>query len=135
MNWEVIISAFVIVIGWFIGHLLSSKRNRDNKRRELQISYLIEAWRNLEDCTIRNDLTRASIIEKAIADVNLFGSKRQIDLAQKFSKEFAESGKSDLNDLLEDLRHDLRKELQLQHVSTRIHHLRITLNDDNQKKK
>ncbi|MBI4811690.1 MAG: hypothetical protein HY800_09685 [Ignavibacteriales bacterium] len=83
MNWEVIISAVVIVVGWFIGHRLSSKRDRSNKRRDLRVSYLIEAWRNLENCTNRNDLDTASILEKAIADINLFGSDRQIELAQQ----------------------------------------------------
>ena len=134
MNWEIIISAFVIVVGWFIGHALSSLRDRSNKRRELRVGYLIEAWRNLADCTGRSDLARASILEKAIADINLFGSEIQIDLAKKFSDDFVNKRTANLDELLKDLRYELRKELQLDPVSISIYHLRVGANDEKSKK-
>ena len=59
--------------------------------------------------------------EDPIADIQLFGNKKQIDLAQKFASEMAEKGTSSLNELLK----ELRKDLKLQLTQKEIRYLRI----------
>ena len=47
MGWSLMIPLLVAVLGWFIAHRLAAARDRANKRREVQVSYLIEAFRRL----------------------------------------------------------------------------------------
>jgi len=130
-----LITSIVVIIGWFTVNWLSSNRDRANKRRDLRVQYLIEAWRRLENATGRSDDSRSADLETAIADIQLFGSPRQIELAQKFANELASRRESNLDELLADLRQNLREELKLETASQNIKHLRITSNSEPKRKK
>ena len=39
-----LIASLVTIVGWYVFHLYTKKRYRENKRKELIISYLIEVW-------------------------------------------------------------------------------------------
>jgi len=69
-------------------------------------------------------LTDAQPIESAVADIQLFGSVKQVRLAQAFIAEFAATRTASLDPLLEELRKDLRAELQLESVSGKLVFLR-----------
>lgn len=122
MNTTVIISltvtALIAVTGWLIVHQLSIKRDIKNKRTELKIKYLIDAYRRLENISHR-DNPNMQDFESAIADIQLFGTKRQVELAQEIAMEFAKNKTVSLDALLGDLREDLRKLLHLEHVPGR----------------
>lgn len=120
-------TAIVAVAGWFIAHRLSEDRDREAKRRELRFEYLIDVWRRLENLSSRTDDSRNMDLESAVADIQLFGTNRPIELAYQFMEDFVKKGHADLDDLLDDLRQDLRYELKLEHsLSTKTKHLRIT---------
>jgi hypothetical protein len=87
----VLIPTFAAVISWFVGSWLAARRDRVNKRRDLRVQYLIEAYRRLATATNRIEPTAAYFadLDSAIVDVQLFGSADQIAAAQKFSKELA----------------------------------------------
>jgi len=126
-----LITSGVTIFGWFIIHVLISNRDRINKQRDLKINYLIEAWRKLESASNReNKITseQESDIESAIADIQLFGSKKQIVLARKFVEEFVKNKTAELNELLHELRQDLRKEINLEETTEKISHIRIFRN-------
>jgi hypothetical protein len=129
MNWQLLgpllITTVVAVGGWFVGHALTARRDRANKRREQRIGYLIEAYRRLESCAHRLEHLDALKIESAVADIQLFGTVRQVELVQTFITQFAAEGGAPMDDLLQDLRRDLRGELRLQPVPERVLHLRI----------
>lgn len=127
-NLSLIISVTAIIISvvsWFVLHSLSKKRDFINKKKEIRINYLIEAWRILEDSSNRNDCTKLNNTERAIADIQLFGTKAQINLAQKFTKEMSETNSAECLDLLIELRKELRKELRLEPVDDKFLFLRI----------
>jgi hypothetical protein len=111
----IIITALVAVGGWFIVHQLSISRDIKNKRTELKIKYLIEAYRKLENISQR-DKPNMQDFESAIADIQLFGTKRQVELAQHIAKEFAINKTVLLDPLLSNLREDLRKLLHLEQL-------------------
>lgn len=46
---KIIISLFVAVIGWVTAHYFTSKRELHNKRRDIRVSFLIEAYQKLEN--------------------------------------------------------------------------------------
>jgi hypothetical protein len=60
----------------------------------------------------------------------LFGSPRQIELAQGFAESLANTRSGSLDELLKELREDLREELELEVVPRSIKHLRIISDDD-----
>jgi hypothetical protein len=123
------------VIGGLVAHLLTGHRDRMNKRRDKRIDYLIEAYRGLENCAHRNGNKRnvsaaefASIfgrMESAVADIQLFGSPKQVALAQDFARQFAKNNGASFDELLQDLRSDLRRELRLEVVEQPPLHLRV----------
>ena len=115
--WSIAIGVIMLVVGWIVAHRYEMRRDRLAKRRELRVQYLIEAYRSLEACSNR-PLTDAieATVERAIADVQLFGSVRQVELARKFGLEFAQFGTSPTDTLLAELRDDLRAELELDPV-------------------
>ncbi len=120
-------TALVAIAGWYVVHRLSVKRDQTNKRRDLRVQYLIEAYRRLEFAGNRplNEGV-AQEFEKAVADIQLFGTPRQVELAKEFAVNFAAKGTHPLDPLLNELRNELRKELGLESVRTGITYLRIT---------
>jgi len=122
-----LITTFVAISGWWVVHRLSAKRDQENKRRELRVQYLIEAYRRLEYASNRPLSEQvAPDFEKAVADIQLFGTPRQVELAQAFTHRFAEAGTCTLDPLMNELRNDLRKELRLESVRQDITYLRMT---------
>ena len=56
-------------------------------------------------------LNDAKKLESAVADTQLLGTPRQVELAHKFATEYATNKCADAEDLLSDLRNALRQEL------------------------
>lgn len=121
------IAAVVVVVGWYVVHYLSARRDQTNKRRDLRVQYLIEAYRRLEYAGNRPMTEEiAPEFERAVADIQLFGTPKQVELAQEFAVGFAQKGTHPLDPLLNELRKELRKELELEPVKPTIKYLRIT---------
>jgi hypothetical protein len=123
-----LIPTLVAVVSWFVGSWLVAKRDRANKRRDLRVQYLIEAYRRLATATERKETGAEffAVLDSAIVDVQLFGSADQIQAAQKFAKQLAEHRMAQMTELLASLRDDLRKELKLERVEGSIVVLRPT---------
>lgn len=134
MNWELliplVITTIVAISGWLAAHRLSAARERTAKRRETRVSYLIEAYRRFESVCQRTPLgpDEAKLLESAIADIQLFGTPSQISLARKFVQEYSSKKKADVDQLLADLRRDLRSELGLELIIDDTFFIRVTFN-------
>lgn len=86
-----LIPTLVAVVSWFVGSWLAVRRDRANKRRDLRVQYLVEAYRRLEAAAHRPLVPpHSSDMESAIADVQLFGSAFQVSAAQQLASEMAE---------------------------------------------
>jgi hypothetical protein len=122
-----LITTLVAILGWYVVHCLNQRRDRENKRRDLRIQFLIDAYRRLERASNRpqtfdNDLE----LESAIADIQLFGSVNQVNLAEQFALDIAAKSNASTNELLAELRVELRGELKLQKINPDITFLRIS---------
>jgi len=125
-----IVAAIVAILGWYVAHRLSTERDVANDRRKLRVQYLIEAYRRLEFVSNRPVTPElAPEFEKAVADIQLFGSPRQVQLAREFASGFAKNGTHPLDPLLNELRDDLRTELKLEPVPTGIIYLRMAFDE------
>lgn len=110
-----LIGFVVVVWGWKVVHRQELERDIAAKRRELRVKYLIEAYRNLEYAANRTptEQTRSNL-ERAVADIQLFGSPTQVESAQSFARDFASHGSASLDKLLSDLCRSLRQEIGLE---------------------
>src|SRR5438309_10729719 len=83
MDWkllaQLLVTFAVVVLGWWVGHELSARRDLANDRRKLRVTYLLEAYRKLEVASNRDDpKSNRTQLEVAIADVHLLGSSKQV---------------------------------------------------------
>lgn len=102
-----------ILIG-FSGHVLNKRRDFLNKKREIRISYLIEAYRRIErGAQPVSNLYNEKDFEGAVADIQLFGNTNEVQSVFDFAERLREGDGAGLQKLLESLRGELRKELGL----------------------
>ena len=132
MNWQLLIplliTTIVAILGWVIGHRMNVARDKIAKRRDLRLQYLIEAYRALENFGGRQppfSANHVEALEKAVADIQLFGSQSQIELLNKAFTEKRKTGVADLNEIINELRSELRKELNLAELNRPVTWLRI----------
>ena len=134
MNWGLVVSAVVVMVGWWAVHKLNSARDLSIKRRDTRVHYLIEAYRRVEAVASRGlgegpvaeDVQRQHNFEDALGDIQLLGDKEQVQLAIDVVRRLASPDqKADMDPLLISLRRDLRRELQLPQVDEKPLHLRI----------
>jgi hypothetical protein len=116
-----VVTTALAIGGWYVVHRLSMNRDQANKRHELRIQYLLEAYRRLEKAAHRGDLAvYARDLESALADIQLLGTERQVQLAHDFAVSMARDRTAALDPLIADLRSELRQQLGLGPVSDRI---------------
>lgn len=117
----VLLGAFVTAIGWLVIHSLALRRDQSTKRRDPSITFIIEAWRRLghaggaqiRDPKSPENRQYVEDIERALGDIQLFGSAKQVELALSFAEGLRDQKTASIDALLKDLRADLRNELGL----------------------
>lgn len=124
----VLTSVVLALFGWLVGYISTIRRDRLSKRRDLRTQYLLDAYRRLEGASNRREpgTVDEKALESAVADIQLLGSSEQVQLARQFALEFAGKGQASVDPLLEALRLELRKELDLSPLDKGITLLRIT---------
>lgn len=114
---NLLIPTIVVILGWFVAHQFNTNRDQTNKRRDLRVQYLLDAYRRLESAANRPEAGKENqdSFESALADIQLLGTKLQIEELMKFFAGWNLSGgRGNINPLLELLRTHLRKELDLE---------------------
>jgi hypothetical protein len=120
------ITVLFAIVGWFVINDLAAKRDHENKRREIRLDYLIKTFQYLADAANRNLETQDKRnIEKATSDIQLLGSKSQIQILNDYCKNLKEKKEASLGPLLDDLRNELRKELKLGLIKEEIDWIRF----------
>ena len=120
-----LIGTIVIVLGWIVAHYFTNKRDRIAKRRDISLEHLIKAYRILTDEISHRENPDVKKLEAIITDIQLFGTKEQINLAKKMADEAAQNHDFELDPLINCLRNDLRKELQLSKIDGNVKWLRF----------
>lgn len=111
------LAAFVAILGWGVSHYLSVSKDQKVKQRDMRIQFLLEAYRRLEAAANRPESGKEEQdkFESALADIQLLGTKTQIDELMRFLEQWNSSGgNASINPLLELLRAHLREELGLE---------------------
>jgi len=127
--WIPLASAVVggLVVAVF-NHFFTKRRESDNEKRKVRVGYLLDAYRRLEAAAnreISNDELKTAF-ESAVADIQLLGTKQQIETALGYIVDHADGNGAKINILLELLRDDLRQELGLRKSNLNIRIFRFT---------
>jgi hypothetical protein len=123
INVSHLVTVLVALGGWFVIHRLSAWRDRINHNRKIRTEFLIKAFQNLANAANRPPTSGSQYfrdMEAAVADIQLFGSKSQIQMVESFTREFDEKKEASLDPLLNSLRADLRKELGYEPVEANV---------------
>jgi len=127
-NWSLLITSVITIIGWVFGSYLNSKRDRENKLRDIKLTYLIDAYRKMAYSSQRttNYEHFKFDMESAISDIQLFGSKEQIELLNKAIVDLNKHKIGlDADLILNNLRDELRKEINLELINSNVQWVRF----------
>lgn len=111
------LAAIVAIIGWGVVHRLGIIKDQNAKQRDMRIQFLLEAYRRLEFAANRPEAGKdeQDKFESALADIQLLGTKLQIEELMRYLDEWNSSdGNASINPLLELLRTHLREEISLE---------------------
>jgi hypothetical protein len=109
---QIVVPALVALAVVALGQAFSAYRDRENKRREQRIAYLVSAFRALSKASHHPRLYEvAEDVEQAVSDIQLFGTPRQVELVRAFATQLATAKEAELDSLLSELRDSLRREL------------------------
>lgn len=129
-TWKVILTVFAVlavIVGWVVVHVLTAKRDAENKRREITLKYMISAYRILTQEVSHRKPTdeRREKLENLLSDIQLFGTESQVRLAIQLANEVANGGAFELDPLINNLRNNLRDELGLGVIKENVKWLRF----------
>ena len=100
---KISVTIALAALGWVVVHIFNSKRDLRNRLLELRLGRLYEAFVNLY-AFIGEKVTLESVnnLQRALADIQLYGTKQQVEYAHKLQNQLAESsgGNLDIADLL-----------------------------------
>jgi len=116
INWTIVIPSALVVAGWFIANWLAARRELRNKKREVRVGYMIEAYRKIASAANRGPSTsdvQKTAIESAVEDIQLLGNTEQMAELNKIIT----SGEADFTSVLDAIRRELREELDLDVIS------------------
>ena len=124
---SVSIPALIAIIGWGVVNYLGAVRDRENKLRDVKIDYLIQAYTTITDAVVNGLYEEQYLpqLNKAWSQIQLVGSSEEIRLAHEMMAEMNSKNYGDANELLKQLRDDLRKSLNLEYEDSDITHLML----------
>lgn len=125
---KILVTVILAVLGWLTAHRFALGRTLAAKRRDVILEHLIKSYRVLttEIAHRELDVERSHQLENLLSDIQLFGSRKQVQLAQRLADEVAAGRSFELDQLINDLRDNLRSELQLDHIAENVKWLRFT---------
>jgi hypothetical protein len=117
---KIFVAVALAAFGWVVVHIFNSQRDLKNRLLELRLQRLYEAFINLYNF-IGEHVTPESVssFQRALADIQLYGTKQQVEYAQRLQSQLAQSsnGNLDIADLLTVLRDSIRSDLNLEQLS------------------
>lgn len=87
VDYFVVVSAtsavLVAALGWLVGHKLSSRRNRENTRREVRRRYLMEATETLLDSAMTGSVTKNhQAVQRVVFLIQVYGDQQLVVLCE-----------------------------------------------------
>ncbi|MDD5299359.1 MAG: hypothetical protein PHD65_02575 [Gallionella sp.] len=127
-NWGLIIPSIIVILGWLVGYHMETSRDLENKRREQRVEMLTKAFQSLAKAYNHDPSDVKEDVQSALIAVQLLGSQTQAERIKFFVKRIENKegwSWSDYDKIVEDLRNDLRHELDLPEIKDKVWWIRI----------
>lgn len=124
---SITIPAIVAIAGWFFVHKLNSAQELKTRKREARLKSLETAYMRIAtDMNRPLDDKITNNLEVFVAEIQLYGTPKQIKLMQVMVEEFKKPNNTiSYDNLLEDLRDTIRSELNMEKTEGPIWWLRF----------
>ena len=115
INLGILLSSILLVVGWLVTYYSQRSQERFVRQMEFRHDYQIQAYRVFTRALNSGTAGRADFeeLEKALIDVQLFGSDEQLEEVRNVIRGLNASGTLTLGPLVRQIRNDLRAEMQL----------------------
>lgn len=110
---SLIVAVVLLAIRVFVMQRVQQRRQRENRQETERLKSLVAAYRSLAGSFSPASEEHTAQIEETLADIILFGSLRQVELAARCATGIKRGEAMDYQPLIEALRSDLRTQLGL----------------------
>jgi len=113
----VTVAIVLLIVRLFILMRVRHRRQRENRQETERLRFLVMAYRSMAGSFTPATGEHRQQMEEALADVVLFGSLHQVELASACAQALTRGEPVDYQPLIEDLRADLRSQLGLEPIA------------------
>lgn len=117
---SLVVAVVLLAVRVFVMQRVQQRRQRENRQETERLKSLVAAYRSLAGSFTPATHESASQVEEALADIVLFGSLSQVELAVRCVNGLKRGEPVDYQPLVESLRLDLRMQLGLEPIPPRI---------------
>lgn len=135
IDWGTVITITIpsstVIVGWFLVHWLTGRRELVSRKREARVKALESAYMRLADSSNRREISDEQIdeVEKFVFEIQLYGTLNQIELMKQIVEGFKEPGNAvSYDQILSDLRDTIRTELDLENIEGSVWWFRFNRN-------
>jgi preprotein translocase subunit YajC len=114
------VAVVLLAIRVFVMQRVQSKRQRENRQESERLRSLVGVYRTLAGSFSPGAHGDGTQIEEALAEIVLFGSTRQVELAAGYANALVRGEPFDVEPLVRDLRADLRSQLGLDPIPSHV---------------
>ena len=120
------VTILLAVGGWAVAHFLSQRREIKQKKREVQVQYLKDAYIKLAEAVDKGSLEdNIKDIQESFNVIQIFGDESQIELIGKFIEEATAGRSPSIDELLKELRNEIRQQIGLKPIDGYRWHIRL----------
>lgn len=113
---SLVVAVLLLGVRIFVMQRIQQRRQRENRQETERLKSLVAAYRSLAGSFSPAAEVHRSQMEEALADVVLFGSIRQVELAATCARMLTRGEAVDYQTLIVELRSDLRTQLGLEPI-------------------
>ena len=114
---SIVVALVLLTIRLFVLVRVRALHQRENRQETERLRFLVMAYRSMAGSFTPATGDHRQQMEEALADVVLFGSLRQVELASACAQALTRGEPVDYQPLVEELRADLRTQLGLEPIA------------------
>jgi hypothetical protein len=125
------VTILLALAGWVAAHLLTSRREMEQKKREFRVTHLRGAYLKLANVADRGSLQdNVADVQDAFNDIQLFGERAQIDMVGQFVERAKRGESPAIDELLRALRNEIRQHIGLAPIEGYRWWIRVSKRED-----
>ncbi len=113
---SLLVAVALLAVRIFVMQRIQQRRQRENRQETERLKFLVAAYRSLAGSFSPPTGEQRPQMEEALADIVLFGSIRQVELAARCALDLTRGESVAYQPLIDELRLDLRTQLGLEPI-------------------